>query len=78
MIKYDATVETEMIAHLMVYLQEIMRIQPSCEIVEPLFNGKSIICNFKDKERLINKRVDLVSKCRHENKFILLNYSGVD
>ena len=40
--------------------------------------GKVLICNFKDKERLINKRVDLVSKCRHENKFILLNYSGVD
>ena len=39
---------------------------------------KVLICNFKDKERLINKRVDLVSKCRHENKFILLNYSGVD
>ena len=55
-----------------------MRIQPSCEIVQPLFNGKVLICNFKDKERLINKRVDLVSKCRHENKFILLNYSGVD
>ena len=39
---------------------------------------KVLICNFKDKERLINKRVDLVSKCRHENKFILLNYSGID
>ena len=24
---------------------------------------KVLICNFKDKERLINKRVDLVSKC---------------
>ena len=25
-------------------------------------------------DRLINKRMDLVSKCRHENKFILSNY----
>ena len=35
---------------------------------------KLIICNFRDKNRLINKRMDLVSKCRHENKFILSNY----
>ena len=35
---------------------------------------KFIICNFRDKNRLINKRMDLVSKCRHENKFILSNY----
>ena len=35
---------------------------------------KRIICNFRDKNRLINKRMDLVSKCRHENKFILSNY----
>ena len=35
---------------------------------------KLVICNFRDKDRLINKRMDLVSKCRHENKFILSNY----
>ena len=39
---------------------------------------KLVICNFKDKDRLINKRLDLVSKCRHENKFIIANYSGID
>ena len=39
---------------------------------------KVLICNFKDKERLINKHVELVSKCQHENKFILLNYPGID
>ena len=35
---------------------------------------KLIIFNFRDKNRLINKRMDLVSKCRHENKSILSNY----
>ena len=36
-----------------------------------------LLCNFSDKNRLINKRLDLVSKCRHENKYMLKNYSGV-
>ena len=35
---------------------------------------KLAICRFTGKNRLINKRMDLVSKCRHENKFILSNY----
>ena len=35
---------------------------------------KLVICNFGDKNHLINKRMDLVSKCRHENKLILSNY----
>ena len=39
--------------------------------------GDLLLCNFSDKSRLINKRLDLVSKCRHENKYILKNYSGV-
>ena len=26
---------------------------------------KLVICNFKEKDRLLNKRLDLVSKCRH-------------
>ena len=39
---------------------------------------KVVICNFKEKDRLLNKRLDLVSKCRHENKYILMNYSGID
>ena len=33
--------------------------------------------NFSDKSRLINKRLDLVCKCRHENKYMLKKYSGV-
>ena len=35
---------------------------------------KLVISNFKEKERLLNKWLDLVSKCRHENKYILMNY----
>ena len=35
---------------------------------------KLVICNFRDKVCLINNRIDLVSKCRHANKFILRNY----
>ena len=38
---------------------------------------KLLLCNFRDKNILINKQLDLVSKCRHENKYMLKNYSGV-
>ena len=31
---------------------------------------KLVICNSRDKDRLVNKRMDLVSKCQHKNKFI--------
>ena len=31
------------------------------------------ICKFKNKSILLNKRNELVSKCRHENKYILSN-----
>ena len=39
---------------------------------------KLVICNFKEKDRLLNKLLDLVPKFRHENKYILMNYSGID
>ena len=39
---------------------------------------KLVICNFKKKGRLLNEVLDLVSKCRPENKYILMNYSGID
>ena len=32
---------------------------------------------FKEKGILINKRFDLVSKCRHQNKYLLSKFSGV-
>ena len=34
-----------------------------------------LLCNFSEKSRLVNKRLDIVSKCRHENKYMLKNYS---
>ena len=36
-------------------------------------SDKLVICNFRDKDHLTNKHMDLVSKCRHENKFIWSN-----
>lgn len=39
---------------------------------------KVMISRFKDKNNLINKRLDLVTKCRHQNKHLLCNYSGID
>ena len=29
------------------------------------------ICNFKDRNRLLNQKNELISKCRHENRFVL-------
>ena len=49
-------------------------VSKSCDIC---LLEKLLLCNFSDKGRLINKRLDLVSKCRHENKYMLKNYSGV-
>ena len=34
---------------------------------------KLAICSFPNKNNLINKRSELISKCRHENKFLLVN-----
>ena len=31
------------------------------------------ILEFKDKNKLLNKRNELINKCRHENKFALAN-----
>ena len=36
-----------------------------------------LICEFKDKEKLINDRSELVSKCRHFNKHLLRNCKRV-
>ena len=32
----------------------------------------------RQADMLLNKRLDLASKCRHENKYILMNYFGID
>ena len=39
---------------------------------------KLVICNFKEKDRLLSKRLDLLLKCRHKNKYMFMNYSGID
>ena len=31
------------------------------------------ICKFRDKNSLLNKRNELISKCRHENKYLIAN-----
>ena len=36
------------------------------------------ILNYPDQEELLNKRCELVSKCRHINKFLLSNYKSND
>ena len=36
---------------------------------------KLMICNYRDRNRLINSRSELVSKCRHQNRYILGNIS---
>ena len=35
---------------------------------------KLVISNFKEKERLLSNWLDLLSKCRHESKYVLMNY----
>ena len=35
---------------------------------------KLLISQHRDKEKLLNKRSELVSKCRHQNKYLLKNY----
>ena len=36
------------------------------------------ILNYPDKEALLNKRSELIAKCRHMNKFLLANYKSKD
>ena len=36
------------------------------------------ILSYPDQEELLNKRSELVSKCRHINKFLLSNYKSND
>ena len=35
---------------------------------------KLVISHFEEKERLLSKWLDLKSKCRHESKYVLMNY----
>ena len=39
---------------------------------------KHEIVNFEDQDHLLNKRSELISKCRHANKYLLRNYKAND
>ena len=39
---------------------------------------KMTIITYPDQEKLLNKRSELISKCRHENKFLLKYYDSND
>ena len=39
---------------------------------------KNEILSYPDQEELLNKRSEIVSKCRHVNKFHLSNYKSND
>ena len=39
---------------------------------------KMAIIDFPDQEKLLNKKSELISKCRHENKFLLRYYDSCD
>ena len=36
------------------------------------------IINYPNQEELLNKRSELISKCRHSNKYLLSNYKSND
>jgi len=45
-------------------------ISKSCNLC---LTEKLLLRNYKDKHKLLNKRSEMISKCRHENKYILKN-----
>ena len=47
------------------------KISKSCNLC---LSEKLEICKFRDKNALLNKRNELISKCRHENKHLLANF----
>ena len=46
------------------------KVSKSCNLC---ISEKYEICKFRNKNILLNKRSELVSKCRHENKHLLAN-----
>ena len=39
-------------------------------------HGKLEIVNFKEQDQSLNKRSELISKCRHANKHLLCDYKA--
>ena len=46
---------------------------PSTNVCNLCLNEKLAICSFSDKEKLLNKRSELISRCRHQNIYLLSN-----
>ena len=42
----------------------------------PLFEWEVINCQLPDQKQLLNKRSELIAKCRQEKKFLLINYKA--
>ena len=42
------------------------------------FHEILLIINYHNPAELLNKKSELMAKCRHENKFLLSNYKGND
>ena len=47
-------------------------ISKSCNLC---LTEKLLISTHRDKKKLLNKRTEFISKCRHENKYLLKNYA---
>ena len=41
-------------------------------------HAKNEIVNFAEQDHLLNKRSEVISKCRHVNKYLLRNYKAND
>ena len=39
---------------------------------------KLTIITYENQDELLNKRTEMISKCRHENRFLLMNYKRKD
>ena len=43
-------------------------------VVSPVFEWKVNNCHLPDQKQLLNKRSEIIAKCRHENKLFLVSY----
>ena len=63
-------------------LWEILRSVPAYSNITkrcPLcLHEKLLIATYPNQEELLNKRSEIIAKCRHDNKFLLKNYKSKD
>ena len=53
-------------------------IQQHNKEMHALLTGKLAIITYPEQHKLLNKRSELISKCRQENKFLLRYYDSKD